>query len=47
VEGSAGRYEPLRLTVVEANSRGSALWMELVQRHHYLGYRATWAIARR
>ncbi|MBI4875827.1 MAG: DUF4338 domain-containing protein [Acidobacteria bacterium] len=39
MEGSAGEYEPLRLTVVEADSRDSALWMELVQRHHYLGYR--------
>ena len=39
VEGSAGEYEPLRLTVVGAHSRDSALWMELIQRYHYLGYR--------
>jgi hypothetical protein len=39
IEGSAGQYEPLRFTVVQADSRDSALWMELVQRHHYLGYR--------
>jgi len=40
LEGSAGQYEPLRLSVVEAG-RGSdsALWTELVERYHYLGYR--------
>ena len=40
MEGSAGEHEPLRLSVVEAGRGGdSALWMELVERHHYLGYR--------
>ncbi len=40
LEGSAGEYEPLHLRVVEAGRGGdSALWRELVERHHYLGYR--------
>jgi len=40
LEGSAGEYEPLQLTVVEAGQRSdSALWSELIERHHYLGYR--------
>jgi len=39
LEGTAGEYEPLRLTVVEAGSADSALWRELVARHHYLSYR--------
>ena len=37
--GTAGDYEPLRLTVVEGTSADSRLWMELIERHHYLGYR--------
>ena len=40
MDGSAGEYEPLHLTVVEAGRGGeSTLWTELVERHHYLGYR--------
>ena len=40
LEGSAGEYEPLHLTVVEAGRGGqSTLWTELVERHHYLGFR--------
>jgi len=37
--GTAGQYEPLRLIVVEAARADSRLWTELIQRHHYLGYR--------
>lgn len=37
--GTAGQYEPLRLIVVEGASADSRLWMELVERYHYLGYR--------
>jgi len=36
--GTAGAYEPLRLTVVKPGA-DSALWTELVERYHYLGYR--------
>ena len=36
--GTAGQYEPLRLSVVEPGA-DSALWNELVERYHYLGYR--------
>jgi len=39
LEGSAGQYESLRLMVVAGGSANSRLWMELIQRHHYLGYR--------
>jgi hypothetical protein len=39
LEGSAGQYEPLRLMVVGGASADSRLWMELIQRYHYLGYR--------
>jgi hypothetical protein len=39
LEGSAGLYEPLHLSVVQAGSPDSALWTELVERYHYLGYR--------
>ncbi len=39
VTGSARAFEPLVLTLVEARSRDSALWNELVDRHHYLRYR--------
>ena len=35
----AGEYEPLSLTVVEPGAN-SALWCELVEPNHYLGYRA-------
>jgi hypothetical protein len=38
LRGTAGEYEPLRLTVVEPGA-DSALWTELVERYHYLGYR--------
>ena len=37
--GTAGQYEPLRLIVVEGASADSRLWMELIERSHYLGYR--------
>lgn len=36
--GTAGDYEPLRLTVVQGEA-DSARWCELVERYHYLGYR--------
>ena len=36
--GSVGELGPLTLTVVRSGSE-SALWNELVQRYHYLGYR--------
>lgn len=39
ITGSAGDLAPLSLTLVEARSRDSALWNELIDRHHYLGYR--------
>ena len=38
LDGTAGEYEPLRLRVVEPGPE-SALWCELVERYHYLGYR--------
>jgi hypothetical protein len=38
LRGTAGDYQPLRLTVVEQEP-DSALWYELFERHHYLGYR--------
>jgi len=37
--GTAGQYEPLRLTVVEGATPDSRLCTELIQRYHYLGYR--------
>jgi hypothetical protein len=37
LDGRAGDYEPLRLIVVEPGAE-SALWIELVERYHYLGY---------
>jgi hypothetical protein len=44
VHGSAGEFEPLRLEVVRGGQtdRGGdhALFKELLDRHHYLGYRA-------
>jgi hypothetical protein len=43
IDGSAGEYEPLRLEVVrggDADRSGNhALFKELLDRHHYLGYR--------
>jgi hypothetical protein len=39
IRGLARNLEPLTLTRVEARSRDSTLWYELVDRHHYLGYR--------
>jgi hypothetical protein len=39
IAGSARDFEPLTLTLVEARSPDSALWNELVDRHHYLGHR--------
>jgi hypothetical protein len=39
LEGNAGEYEPLQLRAVGADSGDSALWTELVERYHYLGYR--------
>src|SRR5579862_9615887 len=39
VIGTAGQYEPLRLTLVEAASTESRLWTELIERYHYLRYR--------
>lgn len=38
VEGSAGEFEPLEVRVVQSREE-SQLWTELIQRHHYLGYR--------
>jgi hypothetical protein len=38
VEGTAGQFEPLELRVVESQDE-SRLWMELIERHHYLKYR--------
>jgi len=37
--GTAGQYEPLRLIVVKGASAASRLWMEWMERYHYLGYR--------
>jgi hypothetical protein len=37
--GTAGQYEPLRLMVVAGASADSRVWMELMERHHHLGYR--------
>jgi hypothetical protein len=36
--GTAGDYEPLRMTVVQ-DEADSARWCERVERYHYLGYR--------
>jgi hypothetical protein len=38
LDGAAGDYEPLQLTVVEPGA-DSQRWTELVERYHYLGYR--------
>ncbi len=38
ITGSAGQFEPLNLTVVDAAQRGdSRLWTEYIERYHYLG----------
>lgn len=37
--GTAGKMEPLELEVIRAGADDSALWRELIDRHHYLGYR--------
>jgi hypothetical protein len=43
IQGSAGEWEPLRLEVVRGGPAGQggdhALYKELLDRHHYLGYR--------
>ena len=39
ITGSPSDFEPLTVTLVEAASPDSALWNELVDRHHYLGQR--------
>jgi hypothetical protein len=36
ITGSAGDFEPVALTLVEAETRDSIIWNELVDRHHYL-----------
>jgi hypothetical protein len=40
ITGSAGEFEPLRLTVVGAEGKeDTGLWAEYVERYHYLGHR--------
>jgi len=40
ITGSAGQFEPLRLTVVGAEQQADCrLWAEYVERYHYLGHR--------
>jgi uncharacterized protein DUF4338 len=40
ITGSAAQFEPLRLSVVEAQGKeDSGLWAEYVERYHYLGHR--------
>lgn len=40
IPGSAGEFEPLRLTVVGAARKADAqLWAEYLERYHYLGHR--------
>jgi hypothetical protein len=39
ITGSAGDFEPLTLSLVEAGTRDSMIWNELMDRHHYLRYR--------
>ena len=39
ITGSAGDFEPLIMTLVEAGTRDSKVWNELMDRHHYLRYR--------
>jgi hypothetical protein len=38
IEGTAGEFEPLELRVVDSQQE-RRLWMELMERHHYLKYR--------
>ena len=38
IRGSAGDFEPIELTLVEAASADSACWREWIARYHYLGY---------
>jgi hypothetical protein len=39
ITGSAGDFEPLILTLIEAGTRDSTVWNELMDRHHYLRHR--------
>jgi len=40
LRGTAGEFEPLELQVIErGQEHDSRLWMELIERYHYLGYR--------
>ena len=40
ITGSAGQFEPLRLSVVGAEGKeDTGLWAEYVERYHYLGHR--------
>ncbi len=40
LSGTAGALEPLELQVIErGQAADSRLWMELIERYHYLGYR--------
>lgn len=41
VIGTVAQYAPLQLTLVEAASTESRLWIELVERYHYLRYRVS------
>jgi hypothetical protein len=40
LSGTASQFEPLELqTIQRGQDRDSRLWMELIERYHYLGYR--------
>lgn len=39
IRGSAGDFEPIELTLVQAGSADSARWREWIASYHYLGYR--------
>ena len=39
ITGSARDLEPLKLTLVEAQSQDSQLWNQMIHRYHYLGHR--------
>jgi hypothetical protein len=40
ITGTAGQFEPLQLKIITtAQSSESRLWVELIERYHYLGYR--------
>jgi hypothetical protein len=40
LSGTASQFEPLELQVIHGGQKdGSRLWMELIERYHYLGYR--------